>query len=116
MNKPDTILFLDDHRGQYIPRDFAQAIKRDSVHPKWHGELDILAHGPPGGTDSDIGASEHYWDIWADICDNIVVTDHTTNVRYRIYQDGACWLVPEGMEFNERTETFEWPEETVEEE
>ena len=34
--------------------------------------------------------------------------------RYTIWNDGDCWLIPEGMEFNEATETFEWPEQEEE--
>ena len=29
---------------------------------------------------------------------------------YRVYQDGDCWLIPEGMGWSEETEFFVWPE------
>ncbi len=114
-NKPEMILFLDDHRGQYIPRDFAQSIGRSCIEPRFYADLDTLAKGPQGALDSDDDASEWYWDIWQRFCDEAVITD-LSGIRYRIYQDGACWLVPEGMEWNERDEGFAWPSDDSEEE
>ncbi len=116
INKPDMILFLDDHRGQYIPRDFALSIDRACVDAKWHDKLDTLAKGPEGALDSEPDASDFYWDIWQELCDECVVTSLIDKVNYRIYQDGACWLVPEGMEWNEREKSFAWPSEDSEEE
>jgi hypothetical protein len=31
-----------------------------------------------------------------------------------LYQDGDLWLIPEGMQWNDETGFFEWPEETEE--
>ena len=56
---------------------------------------------------------EHYWDVWCDVEQGAVVLDDDGN-RYTIWNDGDCWLIPEGMEFNEATETFEWPEQEEE--
>jgi hypothetical protein len=59
-NRPDPELFLDDHRGIYIPRDFAECI--DARY--WFGitseELGILAD-----PDHDL-----YWEVWSAVCDN----------------------------------------------
>jgi hypothetical protein len=96
MTKQEPILFLDDHRGQYIPRDFAVEIKREAVSGVTAEQWAILEHGPDGGLDSKDGINEHYWDVWADVCDRATIKDG--DVTYTIYQDGACWLIPDGFD------------------
>ncbi len=51
---------------------------------------------------------EWYWESWTEVCDNAIVTDDK-GIKYRIWQDGDCWLVPEGMEWSEENETYVWP-------
>jgi hypothetical protein len=107
--KPDAILFLDDHRGIYIPRDFAQSIKRDAIaYPPTfhHGDInaDLDALLDPDG--------EQYWDTWSDICDNAIVTDDKGRT-FSLYQDGALWLIPVGMEWSDEEQWFAWPDDTV---
>lgn len=101
--KPDMILWLDDHRGVYIPRDFANSFVDRSKHVSGVSEKDwqILEAGPD---------QESYWDVWTDVCDNAIVTDNK-GVKFRLYQDGALWLIPDGMEYNDETDTFDWPSE-----
>lgn len=103
MTKPDTLLWLDDHRGVYIPRDFANRFKdRDkNVSGVSADEWAILEAGPD---------HEQYWDVWADVEQNAIVTDDN-GAKFRLYQDGALWLVPEGMEWDEETDFFKWPDE-----
>jgi hypothetical protein len=105
MSKPDTMLWLDDHRGVYIPRDFANSFaNRDhdvsGVDPE---QWKILETGPEL-------ENEFYWEVWTEVCDNAIVTDEN-GIKYRLHQDGALWLVPEGMEYDEFSETFGWPKE-----
>lgn len=87
MNEP--ILFLDDHRGRYIPRDFAQEVKRDAVSGVEADAWAILEAGPD---------HELYWDVWMEVTDNAKVTDPATGIVYTLWQDGPLWLVPEGYD------------------
>lgn len=106
--RPDVLLWLDDHRGIYIPRDFAQSfVDRDScvreVTAEQWADLDA---GPDGGLDSVGAGSESYWDTWATVCDNAIVT--MDGVEYRLNQDGALWLVPVLMEYDEESDSYIW--------
>ena len=98
---PGPLLWLDDHRGQYIPRDFARSFvnRASAVSGVSDDDLAILEAGPDG---------EAYWDVWEDVCNNAIVT--IGGARYRVYQDGDCWLIPDGMEWSENTDTFVWPD------
>ena len=60
--------------------------------------------------------AESYWDVWTEVCDSCVVTDDKQNVKYTIYQDGDCWLVPIGMEWNDELGGFAQPEEETDDE
>ena len=95
------MLWLDDHRGIYIPRDFATnfADRAKSVSGVSDEEWAILEAGPD---------HESYWGTWADVCDSATVTDDN-GVEYSVYQDGACWLVPAGMEWSDQDDFFVWP-------
>lgn len=102
--KPQPILFLDDHRGVYIPRDFAECIRRECVTYRLYqaedvtADLEILKRGPDGET---------YWDTWSDVLDHAIVTDDNGQ-QFTLYQDGALWLIPEGMSWSDRDEWFTW--------
>lgn len=107
-SKPDMMLWLDDHRGIYIPRDFAKSFANRDKHvtgvsTKYWA---ILEAGPD---------HELYWDTWSSVCDTAIITDDNGH-KFRVYQDGACGLVPEGMEWNDETESFDWPSEDDESE
>jgi hypothetical protein len=96
------LLWLDDHRGVYIPRDFALSFKdRDScvtgVSPEDWADLE---KGPLGGLDSEGEGSETYWDTWDDVCRNAKVTE-TDGTVYSLYQDGSLWLVEDSAEWDE---------------
>lgn len=106
-SKPEPILFLDDHRGVYIPRDFAECINRERIEYETGGrslehsigsDLAYLAIGPK---------QEHYWETWESVLDHAVVTDNKGN-RFTLYQDGALWLIPEGMSWSDSEEWFTW--------
>jgi hypothetical protein len=49
----------------------------------------------------------YYWDAWLNVEINASVTDKN-GVKYSVYQDGDCWLVPHGMEWDDKAETFVW--------
>jgi hypothetical protein len=99
--KPDMLLWLSDARGQYIPRDFARSFVDRDKHVSGVSAEDwqTLENGPD---------DEWYWEAWTSVCDNATVTDEN-GVEYSIWQEGDCWLVPKGMEWNDRTESFNWP-------
>jgi hypothetical protein len=103
-SKPEIELFASDARGIYIPQHFAQSIKRELVTGLEPDDWTILEAGP----DHDL-----YWDVWTGVCDSAVVTN-ANGVVYTLYQDGDLWLIPEGMQWNDETGFFEWPEETEE--
>jgi hypothetical protein len=96
------MLWLDDHRGVYIPRDFANCFtdRAKFVQGVTDEQWAILEQGPD---------AEFYWDVWTEVLDNATVTDGKTVCR--LYQDGALWLIPEGMEWSDENEFFVWPDE-----
>ena len=100
-HKPEMMLWLSDARGQYIPRDFATSFADRSKTVQGVSEEDwaVLEAGPD---------HEWYWDVWTDVCDHAVITDEHGH-KFTVYQDGDCWLIPEGMEYDEHTESFAWP-------
>ena len=102
MSKPEMMLWLDGARGQYIPRDFAQSFANRSKNVVGIGEVtwSILESGPD---------HEYYWPAWFEVLDHAFVIDND-GIRYSVYQDGDCWLVPVGMEWNEKLENFVWRE------
>ena len=102
MSKPDMLLWLSDARGIYIPRDFATSFadRAKSVSGVSDEDWAILEAGPD---------HEEYWDTWVDVSDEAVITDDK-GVRYRVWQSGDCWLVPDGMEWSDEEDTFVWPE------
>lgn len=104
--KPDTILLLSDARGIYIPRDFANEVKPECLSGVTEEDIATLKAGPD---------HEWYWEAWQSVCDSARVTDPTTGTVYTVYQDGDCWLIPEGMEWDERNECYAWPETDEEE-
>lgn len=87
MIKPEPILLLSDARGVYIPRDFANEVKSECMTGVEPDDLECLRAGPD---------HEWYWEAWDRVCRDAVITD-ADGTRYTIYQDGDCWLLPEGM-------------------
>ncbi len=86
-------LIFSDARGVYIPRDFAREMKRDCVANVTHENWEVLEAGPE---------HEWYWETWNDVEQRAVVTAPEDGCEYTIYQDGDCWLVEKGAEYNER--------------
>lgn len=105
--KPQPQLFLSDARGIYIPRDFSECVYRDKVTGITDENYRDLVNGPDD-TDDFVQA---YWEAWQEVLDNARITDADGTV-YTLYQDGDLWLVPEGMEWDDRTNWYIWPEET----
>jgi hypothetical protein len=102
MSKPEPMLWLSDARGIYIPRDFATSFadRSKSVIGVSPEDWEALEAGPD---------HEWYWETWADVCDSAIVTDEK-GVKYRIHQDGDCWLIPADMVWSDETEFFVWDE------
>jgi hypothetical protein len=108
ITKPDKLLWLNDARGVYIPRDFATSLTDRAKHVTGVNDEQwaILEAGPHN--------NESYWDTWDDVLRDAVVTDDN-GVKYTLYQEGDLWLIPEGMEWDDRSEGYRWPDEEVEE-
>lgn len=103
MAKPDTVLWADSNRGVYIPKHFAESFidRAKAVSGVSDDEWKILEAGPD---------TPWHWETWDNVLNNATVTDEN-GVKYRLYQDGDLWLIPEGMEWDDDTETHKWPEE-----
>jgi hypothetical protein len=103
MKKPDTIFFLSDARGIYIPRDFANGIKPECLSGATAEDVAILKNGP-----DDLC----YWDAWDAVLESARVTEDNGTV-YTLHQDGDLWLIPVGMEWNEDRDCYAWPEDSA---
>lgn len=91
-HKPEPLLWLSSARGVYIPRDFVQSFADWTVvHGVGAKTKAILEAGPD---------HEWYWEAWEDVLNNATVIDLAGN-EFSVYQDGDCWLIPEGMEWSE---------------
>jgi hypothetical protein len=101
--KPETLLWLSDARGIYIPRDFANSFTDRAKHVAGVADDNwtILEAGPD---------HEHYWEAWDVVLTNATVTDNNGHT-YTLHQDGDLWLIPDGMEWNHETENYQWPAE-----
>jgi len=101
--RPDKILWLNDARGIYLPRDFASSFDDRSKRVSDVSDEDwaILDAGPD---------HSEYWDTWCEVEQDARVTDDDGNV-FTVYQDGDCWLIPVGMEWSDEQDTFVWPDE-----
>jgi hypothetical protein len=99
----EPMLWLSDSRGVYIPRDFANSFSNRAFNVQGVDEETwaILEAGPD---------HEQYWDAWQDVCDNATIRDDAGQVM-RVYQDGDCWLIPQGMEWDDAADWFAWPDE-----
>ena len=101
--RPEPMLWLSiDARGIYIPRDFALSFndRAKDIAGVNHEQWVILEAGPD---------HEHYWEVWVEVCDSAIVTDEH-GIKYSVYQDGDCWLIPEGMEWSNDIDFFAWPD------
>lgn len=78
------IHFLDSARGQYIPRDFAQIIKRSFVSGVSDDLLDSLAK-------DNSNEGEFYWEDWQTVLNNAKI--NFEGVQYTLRHDGDLWLV-----------------------
>jgi len=103
--KPEPLLWLSDARGVYIPHDFARSfVDRDKhVSGVSRDDWSILDLGP------NQESNDVYWETWDDVLNDAIVTDeHGT--KYRLHQDGDLWLIPDGMQWNEDSDCYQWPE------
>lgn len=99
--KPEPFILIEDNYGIYIPKYFANAFedRKSRVQDIDDETWKILEKGPD---------HPEYWEAWSDIEQNAVVTN-IEGIRYFIYMDGDCWLIPFGMSWNDETESWIWP-------
>lgn len=88
-------LYLDDHRGIYIPRDFVQGTKRECVSGVSDEDWAELLKGPPGGIYSGDKPNDNYWEIWDDVLNKAILDDGKQ--KWTLHQDGALFLIPLGL-------------------
>jgi hypothetical protein len=97
------VYFINEHHGIHIPKIFANFF--DNCELKLEGvteeTLKILKAGPD---------EETYWDAWNEVEEDGIVVDTMLGIRYRVFQNGDCWLIPVGMEWDEKTELWVWPD------
>lgn len=86
INLDNAILYADSSLGVYVPRYFATSIRKSCLSGIDPTDLDLLINKPIDW--------EWYWDTWASVLDNAIVTVSETGVEYGLYQDGDLWLVP----------------------
>ena len=91
------IHFLDSARGIYIPRDFAQIVKREYIIGIDPEILDFLAQ-------EDSQMHESYWDSWHEVLDNACII--VDNVEYTLHHDGDLWLINYDAMTGEEKENF----------
>lgn len=89
-------LFLDEARGVYIPKAFADNVKRDRVTGVSDADYEILESGPD---------HEWYWDTWAGVCNDATLTG-TDGIVYTLDQDGSLFLVEKAGEFCEHEDKY----------
>jgi hypothetical protein len=100
--KPEKLLWLSDAHGVYLPQAFAASfLKREQVSGVTPEEWSRLSAGPD---------KAWYWETWENVVNNAVVTDED-DVKYKLYEAGDLWLIPEGMEWSDAEEGYVWPEE-----
>lgn len=100
--RPEPLLWLSDARGVYIPRDFATSFsnRAKDVSGVTDEQWAILEAGPD---------HEWYWETWNEVEQSARIRDDQRNVTYGVYQNGDCWLIPDGMEWSEEQDFFVWP-------
>ena len=82
---PNAVIhFLDSARGQYIPRDFAQIIKREFLTGVSMVDIDILA-------EENSNENPDYWELWETVLNNARVLSDDT--EYNLHHDGDLWLI-----------------------
>ena len=88
-------LLLNDSRGVYIPRDFAQ------YFIGWKGieaeDVEILLAGPD--------ESDWYWETWDSVLYRAVYTDSNGNT-WHLHQNGDLWAVCEKLMTDEEYYNF----------
>jgi len=98
---PEPYLLIPDACGIYIPKNFAnifaeRVFKITGVEAETWG---ILEAGPD---------HEHYWEAWEEVERDAVVTG-LNGQEYFVHHINDCWLIPKGMEWDEKTEWWKWP-------
>lgn len=87
----NAILFADSNRGQYIPRYFAEVVRRELVTGVEEEDYNILLDGPD---------HELYDDVWCGVLDSAVIKHPTLGDCY-LYQDGDLWIIPKDQPLKE---------------
>ena len=76
-------LILDDNRGIYIPKNFAEEFDWTAFQGVTEEQRETLLDGPDG---------ESYWDVWEEVTNNLKYMDKDGN-EWTLFQDGAVWFI-----------------------
>lgn len=96
--KLEPILAVVDSWGVFAPRRFVELYGEYIESNLWADSVDVVRQGP---------GTEDYWESWEDIESRGVV--HMDGSWFRIHQDGDIWIIPEGMEWDDDSQWFVWP-------
>lgn len=105
MSKPSIEIFLSGDRGIYLPRAFAEQVKRECLSNVSDEDLETLLKGP-----DDEGC---YWEAWDRVVGNGKLTAPSTGVVYHFDRNehtDDLLVVPSGMVWSDK-EGWEWPAE-----
>jgi hypothetical protein len=101
--RPSIEIFMCSDRGIYLPRDFAQEVKRECLSNVRDEDLETLLKGP----DHDC-----YWDAWDRVRMNATLTAPSTGVKYLFdlsEHTGDLFIVPCDMQWDD-AKGWHWPD------
>jgi len=88
-------LLIDDHHGIYVIQSFCKAYEAYITNmDEVREDFAICLQGPD---------HEDYLDAWADLVDNVKITDDNGGKFYvgNLGESGDLWAIPEGYEYPE---------------
>ena len=90
INLENAILLADSNRGIYAAQHAIESLDPEKVtfENARHIDIRIVKSGP------DPIDSYEYWQAWDDL-QSCTIIEKETGKRFRFYQDGDIWLVPE---------------------
>lgn len=88
-------LLIDSNRGIYIAQSFCEIYAPYITNmDRVKDDFNICLQGPD---------HEEYWEAWADLMDNVIITNDNKEVFTvgNLGEDGDLWAIPENYEFKE---------------
>ena len=85
-------IFFDSNRGVYIPQNFAEEIKRESVEGVTAEDWESMEAGPDQGW---------YWETWERVLNNAIITDEK-GIKWTLHHDGDLRVLNAVPQFYKR--------------